>query len=103
MTTFISSRVALHGLRSCFGNLKDGNVPVCILRNTAGVCINRFYAAAVKQVYQRNKPHINIGTIGHVDHGKTTLTAAITKCIIINILYIENTHSHVRLQMEKNE
>ncbi|XP_077974893.1 elongation factor Tu-like [Styela clava] len=79
MTTFISSRVALHGLRSCFGNLKDGPVPVCILRNTAGVCINRFYAAAVKQVYQRNKPHINIGTIGHVDHGKTTLTAAITK------------------------
>ncbi len=32
-----------------------------------------------KEVYQRNKPHCNIGTIGHVDHGKTTLTAAITK------------------------
>jgi len=32
-----------------------------------------------KQVFQRNKPHVNIGTIGHVDHGKTTLTAAITK------------------------
>ncbi|MBP3940474.1 MAG: elongation factor Tu, partial [Christensenellaceae bacterium] len=31
-----------------------------------------------KQVYQRSKPHVNIGTIGHVDHGKTTLTAAIT-------------------------
>ena len=31
-----------------------------------------------KQVYQRTKPHVNIGTIGHVDHGKTTLTAAIT-------------------------
>ncbi len=30
-------------------------------------------------VYQRNKPHVNVGTIGHVDHGKTTLTAAITK------------------------
>ncbi|MFI5265673.1 MAG: GTP-binding protein, partial [Candidatus Levyibacteriota bacterium] len=29
-------------------------------------------------VYQRTKPHVNIGTIGHVDHGKTTLTAAIT-------------------------
>jgi elongation factor Tu len=28
--------------------------------------------------FQRNKPHVNIGTIGHVDHGKTTLTAAIT-------------------------
>lgn len=32
-----------------------------------------------KETYQRKKPHINIGTIGHVDHGKTTLTAAITK------------------------
>jgi elongation factor Tu len=31
-----------------------------------------------KEVFQRNKPHVNIGTIGHVDHGKTTLTAAIT-------------------------
>ena len=32
-----------------------------------------------KQAFERNKPHVNIGTIGHVDHGKTTLTAAITK------------------------
>ena len=32
-----------------------------------------------KEKFERNKPHINIGTIGHVDHGKTTLTAAITK------------------------
>ena len=32
-----------------------------------------------KETFQRNKPHVNIGTIGHVDHGKTTLTAAITK------------------------
>jgi elongation factor Tu len=31
-----------------------------------------------KAKYERNKPHVNIGTIGHVDHGKTTLTAAIT-------------------------
>ncbi len=31
-----------------------------------------------KGVYERKKPHLNIGTIGHVDHGKTTLTAAIT-------------------------
>lgn len=34
-----------------------------------------------KEAYQRNKPHVNIGTIGHVDHGKTTLTAAITKVL----------------------
>ncbi len=32
-----------------------------------------------KEKFQRNKPHVNVGTIGHVDHGKTTLTAAITK------------------------
>ena len=34
-----------------------------------------------KEKFERNKPHVNIGTIGHVDHGKTTLTAAITKCL----------------------
>ncbi len=34
-----------------------------------------------KQKYERSKPHVNIGTIGHVDHGKTTLTAAITKVL----------------------
>ena len=32
-----------------------------------------------KEKFARTKPHINVGTIGHVDHGKTTLTAAITK------------------------
>ncbi len=34
-----------------------------------------------KGVYERTKPHVNVGTIGHVDHGKTTLTAAITKVL----------------------
>src|SRR5260370_29469298 len=34
-----------------------------------------------KETFKRNKPHVNIGTIGHVDHGKTTLTAAITKTL----------------------
>ena len=32
-----------------------------------------------KQKYERNKPHLNVGTMGHIDHGKTTLTAGITK------------------------
>ena len=34
-----------------------------------------------KEKFSRTKPHLNIGTIGHIDHGKTTLTAAITKCL----------------------
>ena len=34
-----------------------------------------------KQKFERTKPHVNIGTIGHVDHGKTTLTAAITSAL----------------------
>jgi GTPase len=34
-----------------------------------------------KEKFVREKPHVNIGTIGHIDHGKTTLTAAITKTL----------------------
>ena len=34
-----------------------------------------------KAKFERSKPHVNIGTIGHVDHGKTTLTAAITRTL----------------------
>ncbi|RVT41493.1 elongation factor Tu, partial [Rheinheimera sediminis] len=34
-----------------------------------------------KAKFERNKPHVNVGTIGHVDHGKTTLTAAITNVL----------------------
>ena len=34
-----------------------------------------------KEKFERTKPHVNVGTIGHVDHGKTTLTAALTKCM----------------------
>ena len=34
-----------------------------------------------KKKFERSKPHVNIGTIGHIDHGKTTLTAAITKVL----------------------
>ena len=36
-----------------------------------------------KAKFERTKPHVNIGTIGHVDHGKTTLTAAITKVLAL--------------------
>ena len=37
-----------------------------------------------KAKFERTKPHLNIGTIGHVDHGKTTLTAAITRVLAAN-------------------
>jgi GTPase len=42
---------------------------------------NQEQPAMIKQAYVRDKPHLNIGTMGHVDHGKTTLTAAITKVL----------------------
>ena len=38
-----------------------------------------------KAKFERTKPHCNIGTIGHVDHGKTTLTAAITKVLAARV------------------
>ncbi|CAH8491281.1 unnamed protein product [Heterobilharzia americana] len=51
----------------------------CPLKNFQNI---RFYAIpGVKTAYVRDKPHMNVGTIGHVDHGKTTLTAAITKVL----------------------
>ncbi|MEX2134587.1 MAG: GTP-binding protein, partial [Acidimicrobiia bacterium] len=34
-----------------------------------------------KAKFERNKPHVNVGTMGHIDHGKTTLTAAITRVL----------------------
>ena len=34
-----------------------------------------------KEKFERKKPHVNVGTMGHIDHGKTTLTAAITKVL----------------------
>ena len=39
-----------------------------------------------KETFKRDKPHVNIGTIGHVDHGKTTLTAAITDILSKRVL-----------------
>ena len=42
-----------------------------------------------KKKFERTKPHVNVGTIGHVDHGKTTLTSAITKCLMSQGLDVE--------------
>src|SRR6202035_554976 len=41
----------------------------------------RHETAMAKKKFERTKPHLNVGTIGHIDHGKTTLTAAITKVL----------------------
>ena len=42
-----------------------------------------------KAKFERTKPHVNVGTVGHVDHGKTTLTAAITKTLAIGDSTVE--------------
>lgn len=46
-----------------------------------GLYLTRRTFAAAGDKFNRDKPHVNIGTIGHVDHGKTTLTQAITKVL----------------------
>ena len=48
-----------------------------------------------KAKFERTKPHVNIGTIGHVDHGKTTLTSAITKVLAAKGLAQEIGRAHV--------
>ncbi len=42
-----------------------------------------------KEKFERTKPHVNVGTIGHVDHGKTTLTAALTTRLLRSIRFGE--------------
>ncbi len=64
-------------------------IPLYYLRRTltsycvalAAVRAPIFGQAQALSTYSRSKPHVNVGTIGHVDHGKTTLTAAITKIL----------------------
>ncbi|XP_026180437.1 elongation factor Tu, mitochondrial [Mastacembelus armatus] len=74
---------ALVGLRACFSALQLSSPS--LLHSSFKLCTvplsRRTFAAEAKKTYSRDKPHVNIGTIGHVDHGKTTLTAAITKVL----------------------
>ncbi|KAI1884749.1 hypothetical protein AGOR_G00229710 [Albula goreensis] len=75
---------ALVRLRACLPSVLQLSTSG-LLQSSFKVCAvplsRREFAAEAKKVYSRDKPHINIGTIGHVDHGKTTLTAAITKVL----------------------
>jgi elongation factor Tu len=50
-------------------------------RGGGGVSPQRLLVRAAREKFERKKPHVNIGTIGHVDHGKTTLTAALTMAL----------------------
>ncbi|XP_029997977.1 elongation factor Tu, mitochondrial [Sphaeramia orbicularis] len=74
---------ALVGLRACFSAFQLTSPS--LLHSSFKLCAvplsRRTFAAEAKKTYSRDKPHVNIGTIGHVDHGKTTLTAAITKVL----------------------
>ncbi|XP_012676983.1 elongation factor Tu, mitochondrial [Clupea harengus] len=74
---------ALVGFRACLSALQLSSPG--LLHSSYKLCavplLQRGYAAEAKRVFSRDKPHMNIGTIGHVDHGKTTLTAAITKVL----------------------
>jgi elongation factor Tu len=56
-----------------------------------------------KQTFQRNKPHVNIGTIGHVDHGKTTLTAAITNYLSKKGLAEKKAYDQIDAAPEEKE
>ena len=58
---------------------------------------------AEKEHYERTKPHVNIGTIGHVDHGKTTLTAAITKVLAKQGLAKEEKFADIDAAPEEKE
>jgi elongation factor Tu len=56
-----------------------------------------------KEKFERNKPHVNIGTIGHVDHGKTTLTAAITKTLALQGLAEKKDYANIDSAPEERE
>ncbi|KAF3846597.1 hypothetical protein F7725_003675 [Dissostichus mawsoni] len=76
---------SLVGLRACFSALQltSPSLLHSSIRLSAVPLCRRTFAVEVKKTYNRDKPHVNVGTIGHVDHGKTTLTAAITKVLAV--------------------
>ncbi|XP_048868824.1 elongation factor Tu, mitochondrial [Brienomyrus brachyistius] len=85
MFPLLINMAALVGIRSCLVSALQLSTSRHLLHISYKLCsvplIKRDFAADAKKVFSRDKPHVNIGTIGHVDHGKTTLTAAITKVL----------------------
>ncbi|XP_061446869.1 elongation factor Tu, mitochondrial isoform X3 [Rhineura floridana] len=72
------------GLRGCLTRYLHSVIATPSLPTTAfhgQTVLARSFAVEAKKTFVRDKPHVNVGTIGHVDHGKTTLTAAITKIL----------------------
>ncbi|XP_035381239.1 elongation factor Tu, mitochondrial [Electrophorus electricus] len=76
MAALVGVRACLSALHLSSPGLLHGSYKLCAVPLT-----RRNFASEAKKVFSRDKPHVNIGTIGHVDHGKTTLTAAITKVL----------------------
>jgi len=56
-----------------------------------------------REKFERTKPHVNIGTIGHVDHGKTTLTAAITATLALDGSSVATDYSDIDGAPEERE
>lgn len=80
---FRSSTPALDGITTCT-HLQSGCQLLCICVFIHRTTVHMYEQALTlftdaKKKFERTKPHCNVGTIGHVDHGKTTTTAAITK------------------------
>ncbi len=78
-----------------------GSIPPASSRATTKSL--RKHNIMAKESFQRNKPHVNIGTIGHVDHGKTTLTAAITNTLAEKGLAQKKSYADIDAAPEERE
>src|ERR671923_2791690 len=74
-------RARLRGMTGVFRESSSNPYSADHLAGVGRLLWNRGGETMAKQKFERTKPHVNIGTIGHIDHGKTTLTAAITKIL----------------------
>ena len=75
--------LSLQGLsvRCCFQPEQLGSRAPCLQIRLKETQVEPGRENMSKEKFDRSKPHVNVGTMGHIDHGKTTLTAAITKVL----------------------